>query len=188
MKHKHCSVEGCEKKHSGIGFCKYHYNHFKRHGDPLITWRSEVRYKKIFMQKIKIIGDCWERTALLDADGYGRFFCLGKLMLAHRYSYLIHKGDIGNLFVCHKCDNRKCVNPDHLFLGTNQDNMDDKKRKGRNTKGSGFSHAVMVEQDVVIMRALRNLGFTYSAIAKRFKTSETTAHSAINRRTWKHVA
>lgn len=80
---------------------------------------------------------CWEWTAYLDSKGYGAFRYEGKTRRAHRVSWMIYKGDIpkGNGYhgtcVLHKCDNRRCVNPEHLFLGSNQDNMLDMVSKGR---------------------------------------------------------
>lgn len=64
-----------------------------------------------------------------------------KVISAHRYSYMVFNGKIPKgLYVCHKCDNPKCVNPEHLFLGTHQDNVDDRERKGRNKVFSGQEH------------------------------------------------
>ena len=75
---------------------------------------------------------CIEWTGYLRGDGYGSLRIDGKQVQAHRAAYEATFGKIENgLFVCHRCDNRKCINSDHLFLGTNQDNVDDMVAKGR---------------------------------------------------------
>ena len=74
---------------------------------------------------------CWEWQATKNQDGYGRVKRMGKLESAHRVSYELYVGDIGNKQVLHRCDNPSCINPAHLFLGTIQDNNKDKTNKGR---------------------------------------------------------
>lgn len=76
--------------------------------------------------------ECWGWRGTKDNDGYGSMGAFGVQTHAHRYSWLINFGAIPpGMFVCHKCDNPECTNPNHLFLGTPKDNIHDAMRKGR---------------------------------------------------------
>lgn len=94
--------------------------------------------EKRFWAKVRKSEGCWEWTAALHDSGYGIIGLGGRdagVGRAHRVSYELAFGPIPpGLFVCHRCDNRKCVRPDHLFLGTNQENVDDMVAKGRNAR------------------------------------------------------
>lgn len=106
-----------------------HYPKYKNRKKPTVRQRFEM-----FIMPEPMSG-CWLWTGALIGGGYGAFFT-DHQWKAHRFSYQIHKGDIpDHLMVRHTCDQASCVNPDHLFLGTHQDNMDDKVRRNRQAKG-----------------------------------------------------
>lgn len=97
---------------------------------------SKTLYQRFVTKFKKVDSGCWEWIAALNSKGYGALMNENKITdQAHVISYRLFIGEPNGLFVCHHCDNPKCVNPMHLFLGTHQDNMDDKIRKGRHGNG-----------------------------------------------------
>ena len=92
------------------------------------------------------------------------------------------------MFICHSCDNRKCVNPDHLFLGSLRDNHNDMMSKNRQAKGSRMGCAKLNEQKAVEIRKLYSEGFhTQNQLAKIYGVRQTKISDLVNRKTWKHI-
>ena len=84
--------------------------------------------------------ECWEWMGAVSSSGYGSFQIRGRNWLPHRFSWIFHNGEVNSeLFVCHHCDNKLCVNPKHLFIGTQRDNMLDMLDKGRGVVGMNFN-------------------------------------------------
>ena len=118
-------------------------------------------------------GDCWEWLGRRDEKGYGRVgFNSRPNVGAHRVSWTLTHGDPGEQFVLHRCDNPPCVNPDHLFLGTQADNNRDRHAKGRTGGFVGTrNRAKTSPEDIADMRDLRRSGMTQQDIADRFGLS-----------------
>src|SRR6266404_3002515 len=114
----------------------------------------------------------------------------GQPMSAHRAAWQLYCGQIPEgLLVLHRCDVMACVNPEHLFLGTQQDNMDDMIAKGRKVslRGEAVTMSKLTENEVRAIRALSAKGVRPTIIAQKFKTSRTNVHHIVNRDSWKHV-
>ena len=107
-----------------------------------------------------------------------------KSVSTHRLSYELHYGEIPQgMEICHKCDNPCCINPDHLFAGTRQDNIDDRERKGRNNPPKGEKHAKakLTELDVLTIREKRLQGVSFGKLAKEYGVCKKTIQDAVNR-------
>ena len=140
--------------------------------------------------------DCWEfngyrRRPSPSTPGqlpYGEIYLDGKNYTAHRLMYELKFGDPGELCVCHTCDVPYCVNPDHLFLGTQVDNQADKMQKERQAKGEDQGLAKLTDEKVTEIRKLYSDG-KHSAIklAKMYGVAKTTMRSVLDRTTWKHL-
>jgi hypothetical protein len=111
---------------------------------PMTTPQYTTKDIERFWSKVdKSAGEnaCWKYTGYIRADGYGNFWFQGATHMAHRIAYILTYGSIlDGLSVCHTCDNRRCCNPKHLWLGTTLDNLTDMRKKGRNALQYGESN------------------------------------------------
>ena len=145
--------------------------------------------EKRFFDKVKKTDSCWIWTgATYTGLGYGQIWLNRKQKLAHRISYEIHKGPIPKgMCICHTCDNRKCVNPLHLFVGSKSDNVFDMMKKKRHAKGITKINHKLKDEDIPIIRKMRSEGKFYSEIAKIFNVNYTTINLVCLGKTWRHV-
>lgn len=157
----------------------------RKRKDPLI------RFEKKFY---KTVGGCWNWQGATQSIGYGMMGMFDEqnpekpmvMQLAHRLAYQFYIGPIPEgMDVLHHCDNRRCVNPDHLFIGTAQDNVDDMMEKGRHTKIHlrGEEHARHILSWVQV-RAIRASTLTIEKLAERYNVNHTTIHKILTNTTW----
>ncbi len=146
-----------------------------------------------FWEKVDKSSECWEWTAARNPDGYGLIgLDFRGSDRAHRVSWRLAYGPIPiGLHVLHRCDNPPCVNPDHLWLGTQADNIADMTRKGRARKnprrGSAVRTSRLIETDIPVILALIAAGEGDTAIAKRYGVHRVTIHWIKIGKNWAHI-
>ena len=152
--------------------------------------------KSRFHKKAKIGGieSCWEWIGAKNGSGYGNFFFKGKTDKAHRVSWMIDKLKAipRDMCICHKCDNRGCVNPSHLFIGTQQENMDDMVKKGRqgsyDHSGEKHPRTHLTDRCVRNIRSLIVMGASGKNIARIYKIDSRAISSIKVGKNWANVA
>lgn len=154
-----------------------------------------------FLNKVRKTKDnsCWEWCGAISSTGYGNFTINGKTVGAHRVSYKMTFGDIPTgLFVLHKCDNPRCVNPSHLFLGTHTDNMNDMAMKGRRAqtifqfeirRGESCGRAILKDEQVIHVLQLPILTKQMAkSLSEKFGVSVGTIKKIREKNgNWKHL-
>ena len=161
----------------------------------MIENKSNVYQRLISHMKINKTTGCWEWQGS-KRNGYGRMIIgsrtdgTRKTVSTHRLSYELHYGEIPQgMEICHKCDNPCCINPDHLFAGTRQDNVDDRERKGRNNPPKGEKHpkAKLTELDVLTIKEKRLQGVSFGKLAKEYGVCKKTIQDAVSGKTWSYL-
>jgi len=135
--------------------------------------------------KLDPITGCHNWTGNITSDGYAHLTHRGRKVRAHRLAYETWVGQIGpSMHVCHHCDNRRCVNPAHLFLGSNAENTADRNAKGRQARGERAGRARITEADVRAIRASKERTID---LARRLGIGPTAIFNIRHRRSWTHV-
>lgn len=139
-----------------------------------------------FWNKVEKTDGCWLWTGALSEKGYGRFGLERKNRGAHRVAYILTCGPIPDgQCVCHRCDNRRCVRPDHLFLGTVADNNEDMRQKGRRATLRPPRPTPKITEDIV--RQIRASVLGPRALGRLFGVDEALIRQVRRRTIWAHV-
>ena len=148
--------------------------------------RGSVRDRLLAKIAIDATTGCWNWTASKFPDGYGQFVEVRTSRGAHRVSYELHCGPIpSGMCVCHRCDNRGCINPDHLFIGTNSENMADMTAKNRQAKGATNGRAKLTEDDVLSIRSA--VGITQKKLAAKYGVGQILISRIRRGILWSHL-
>ena len=189
---KFCSVEGCGKPHLALGYCSKHYTKFRKYGDPLAVKQAQLHGLSLWQRwdayAVKSSG-CWEWSGYRDPNGYGRLNINDVPVLAHRISWELHHGPITQeQHVLHKCDNPRCVRPEHLFLGDQVANNADKMAKKRHrygvSRGEAHGCSKLTAEQVIEIRSSNE---TSIEVAKRFGIARHYVYEIRARQSWKHI-
>ena len=142
-----------------------------------------------FWAKVDKSGDCWIWIAGKNWGGYGRFWFDNGMKTASRISYILTFGPIPkNICVLHKCDNRSCVKPEHLFLGTKKENQLDMAYKGRSTYGEKHPRSKLSSKQIEEIRSIKPCkGMRGTDLAKIYNVTPQNIYAIWKRKSWQHL-
>lgn len=155
-----------------------------------MSWETTLgtEIERDFWSKVKIGPGCWEWQGTGMGAGYGQFCRKPLRMGSHRVAWTLVFGECETgKDVCHHCDNRRCVRPSHLFVGSRKENMADAVAKGRHAFGERGGGARFTADQIKEVRQLHREGISRSALAKQFGCSYFHVRDIVLRRRWKHV-
>jgi hypothetical protein len=187
-----CSIPGCNRPIFARGWCSRHYMAHRKYGDPTKVLQKQhhgLTLEERLELYTKKTDGCWLWIGYRDPNGYGRLHLKGTPQLAHRLAYAVRYGSIpDDRQACHKCDNPQCVNPEHIFLGSQADNNHDKIRKGRARQGHalGEEHGIAKLTEAQV-REIRSNGKSDPENGRLFGVSSATVFAIRHRKTWRHI-
>jgi hypothetical protein len=183
---KFCSIK-CVRYTGPLDSLNVRQGFWKKANNEQKWQHIKNQFEKFIIKK----DGCWGWKKALDKSGYARISMgRSKIILGHRASWIIHNGLIpDDIFVCHHCDNPGCTNPEHLFLGTPKDNVQDCLNKKRRTASSGLNHynVKLTEDQVREIKKLLKEKVSQSKLGKKFNVSPSTIQNIADGKTWKHI-
>ncbi len=195
-----CTIDGCGKKSYAYGLCRSHDRRKQLYGDPLVVIQEQnhgLTTAQRFLKRVeKKENGCWDWTAsTIGETGYGQFNLNNRPVIASRMAWILFRGEIPEddsayrtLHVLHRCDNPKCVNPDHLFLGTHKDNVKDMVAKGRHRFGIHLGKKNKnAKLDEAKVRYIRASCKSCNELARDLEVAAPTIWSVLHGKTWKHI-
>ncbi len=187
-----CSEADCLRPVLARGWCQKHYQRWHSHGSPdaIKNVKGLPLADRFWLSVDRSSPDqCWLWKRYLDEGGYGHIMDSGKIRGAHRVSYELHHGRIPDgMHVRHRCDNPPCVNPAHLELGTNADNMADKLARGRAAAGPAIVRQSTLKLTPELVLAIRADARSTAEVARDYGLSMVHVRNVRSGKAWSWVA